>query len=129
MSSRRIRGTTPEIISAARQLRQHLTPAEKTLWQALKNRQLQGLRFRSQHPIASFIVDFYCPQHRFIIELDGGIHNQQVEYDTARTEKLNQLGYRVIRFRNQEVLSHLPLVLLQIVEAIDSEPHPHKVKQ
>jgi very-short-patch-repair endonuclease len=127
MSPRRIRGTTPEIISAARRLRQNLTPAEKILWQALKNRQLQGLRFRSQHPIESFIVDFYCPQHRLIVELDGDIYNQQVEYDAARTEKLNQLGYRVIRFRNQEVLSHLPLVLLQIVEAIDSEPHPHQV--
>ncbi|PSB15485.1 DUF559 domain-containing protein [Phormidesmis priestleyi ULC007] len=72
-NSQRIRGTTPDIISAARQLRQNLTPAEKILWQALKNRQLNGWKFRVQHPIESFIVDFYCPHHRLIIELDSDV--------------------------------------------------------
>jgi very-short-patch-repair endonuclease len=120
MDARRIRGTTPSLVSAARQLRQNLTPAEERLWQALKNRQLRGVKFRVQHPIASFIVDFYCPQHRLIIELDGGIHSQQVEYDAARTEKLHQLGYRVIRFRNQQVMSNLNLVLQQITDAIEN---------
>ncbi|PSB20357.1 endonuclease domain-containing protein [Phormidesmis priestleyi ULC007] len=119
MDSRRIRGTTPNIISAARQLRQNLTPAEERLWQALKNRQLNGWKFRVQHPIESFIVDFYCPQHRLVIELDGTIHDQQVEYDAARTEKLNHLGYRVIRFRNREVISDLRRVLQQITNAIE----------
>jgi very-short-patch-repair endonuclease len=120
MDSQRIRGTTPNIIAAARQLRQNLTPAEQILWQSLKNRQLNGWKFRCQHPIESFIVDFYCPQHRLVIELDGGIHNQQVEYDLARTERLNQLGYRVIRFRNREVMSTLNQVLKQIVTAIET---------
>jgi very-short-patch-repair endonuclease len=120
MKSQRIRGTTPSIIAAARQLRQDPTPAEQQLWQALKNRQLKGWKFRSQHPIQSFIVDFYCPEHRFIIELDGGVHDQQVEYDAARTEKLNQLGYRVIRFQNQDVLSDLMHVLQEIVNAIEA---------
>jgi very-short-patch-repair endonuclease len=119
MASQRIRGTTPDIIAAARRLRQNLTPAEKMLWQALRNRQLNGWKFRCQHPIASFVVDFYCPEHRFVIELDGGVHEQQVEYDAARTEKLNQLGYRVMRFRNSEVTSDLNRVLQEIVNAIE----------
>ena len=118
-NSQRIRGTTPNLIAAARQLRQNLTPAEKMLWEALKNRQLNGLKFRSQHPIASFIVDFYCPHHRLVIELDGAIHDRQREYDAAQTEKLNHLGYRVIRFDNQEVMSDLSSVLQQIVNAIE----------
>ncbi len=120
MDSHRIRGTTPNIIFAARQLRQNLTPAETMLWQALKKRQLNGLKFRCQHPVESFIVNFYCPQHRFVVELDGAIHDRQVEYDAARTERLNQLGYRVIRFRNREVLSNLSGVLQKIVTEIEN---------
>lgn len=119
MNPQRIRGTTPNLIAAARQLRQNLTPAEKMVWDALKSRQLNGLKFRSQHPIESFIVDFYCPQHRFVIELDGAVHDQQGEYDAARTEKLNHLGYRVIRFDNRDVMSDLGRVLQQIVNAIE----------
>ena len=120
MDSRRIRGTTPDIISVARQLRQTPTPAEQVLWQALKNRQLNGLKFRFQHPVESFVVDFYCPQYRLAIEVDGAVHDQQLEYDIARTERLNQLGYRVIRFRNQEVMSDLGSVLQQIVTTTES---------
>ena len=119
MNPQRIRGTTPNLIAAARQLRQNLTPAEKMVWDALKSRQLNGLKFRSQHPIESFVVDFYCPQHRFVIELDGAVHDQQGEYDAARTEKLNHLGYRVIRFDNRDVMSDLSRVLQQIVNAIE----------
>jgi len=117
MKPDRTRGTTPDTIAAARQLRQHLTPAEQTLWQALQNRQLNGLRFRCQHPVGAFIVDFYCPQCRLVVEVDGEIHNQQVEYDTARTIQLNQFGYRVVRFSNQDVLTHLDDVLRQILAA------------
>ncbi|WP_299407498.1 endonuclease domain-containing protein [Acaryochloris sp. IP29b_bin.148] len=113
----RIRGTTPAIIAAARRLRLNLTTAEQKLWKALQKRQLSGLKFRCQHPISSFIVDFYCPQCRLVIELDGDIHNQQVEYDEARTEQLNQLGYRVIRFHNSDVMHHLEHVLQQIRHA------------
>ncbi|WNZ23157.1 endonuclease domain-containing protein [Leptolyngbya sp. NK1-12] len=119
MASQRIRGTTPNLIAAARQLRLNLTPAEKILWEALRRRQLRGWKFRCQHPVASFIVDFYCPQYRLIIELDGAIHDQQIEYDASRTEQLHHLGYRVIRFRNQEVLSDLSGVLQTIVNEIE----------
>ncbi|MBE9179889.1 DUF559 domain-containing protein [Oculatella sp. LEGE 06141] len=124
MKSARIRGTTPDIVAAARRLRQNLTPAEQTLWQALKKRQLGGLRFRCQHPISSFIVDFYCPERRMAIELDGGIHHQQLDYDAARTEQLNQFGFRVLRFRNEEVMTDLDRVLHQILEASGEPQSP-----
>jgi very-short-patch-repair endonuclease len=117
MSLNRIRGTTPELITAARRLRQSLTPAEQTLWQALQNRQLGGLRFRCQHPLSSFIADFYCPACKLIIELDGDIHDSQQAYDAERTQKLNQLGYRVLRFSNEAVLSDLETVLERILAA------------
>jgi very-short-patch-repair endonuclease len=122
MRSKRIRGTAPQIVAAAQQLRQNLTPAEQTLWQALKNRQLNGLKFRCQHPVGSFIVDFYCPQCRLVVELDGEIHQQQLEYDIARTQQLSYFGYRVVRFGNQEVMTDLNHVLKQILEAIHYEP-------
>jgi very-short-patch-repair endonuclease len=112
-----IRGINPEIVAAARRLRQNLTPAEQKLWQALKNRQLNGLKFRCQHPVGLFIVDFYCPQCRLVVELDGEIHDHQVDYDTARTEQLKQFGYQVVRFRNQEVITNLDTVLRQILNA------------
>jgi very-short-patch-repair endonuclease len=111
MPPERIRGTAPDIIAAARRL------------QALNKRQLNGLKFRSQHPVGPFIVDFYCPEHRLVIELDGSIHNQQVEQDTARTAQLNQFGYRVIRFRNETVITNLEQVLHQILEATTNIPH------
>jgi len=117
MKPDRIRGTTSNIVSAAQRLRQNLTPAEQILWQALKNRQLGGLRFRCQHPVGAFIVDFYCPKCRLVIEVDGEIHDQRTEYDTARTIKLNQFGYRVVRFSNQDVMTNLDDVLRQILAA------------
>jgi very-short-patch-repair endonuclease len=114
-TTRRIRGTTPKIEAAARQLRQQLTPAEARLWGAIRNRQLNGLRFRCQHPVGRFIVDFYCPADRLAIEIDGDIHLDRIEYDTARTDRLEDYGYRVIRFKNDEVLTNLDRVLNEIV--------------
>jgi very-short-patch-repair endonuclease len=115
MTPKRMRGTTPEIIAAARRLRQNLTPAEQVLWQALRNRQLRGLRFRCQQAVETFIVNFYCPEHRLVIKVDGEIHDTQQDYDAARTEKLSQQGYRVIRFSNQQVLTDLNGVLETIL--------------
>ena len=103
-TTNRIRGTTPEIDAAARRLRHNLTPAEQLLSSALKGKQLNGLKFRCQHPVGRFIVDFFCPQSKLVIELDGAIHDEQIEYDTARTEQFKTYGYRVLRFRNEEVL-------------------------
>jgi very-short-patch-repair endonuclease len=113
----RIRGSTPEIEQAAKQLRKRSTPAEEMLWQALRNRQLNGLRFRRQHPVGRFILDFYCPSTKLVIELDGAGHTEQQEYDTARTQELEPHGYRVIRFDNQRVMNDLDAVLDEIYQA------------
>lgn len=110
-TTQRIRGTTLEIEAVARRLRQNLTTAEQILWQALRNRQLNGLRFRCQHPVGRFIVDFFCPQCKLVVELDGGVHDEQAEYDTVRTEQLNAYGDRVVRFPNKEVFTNLASVL------------------
>ncbi len=118
----RIRGTTPEIEAAARRLRQNMTPAELKLWDALKNRQLDGLKFRRQHPVGPFILDFWCPARKLVIELDGEVHEKQKDYDEARTRQLEDYGYRVMRFRNEEVLTDLPAVLDRIREVVRSAP-------
>lgn len=76
-NSPRIRGTTRQVEQAARHLRRNLTPAEAYLWNALRCRQLVGLKFRCQHPVGRFIVDFYCPSCKLVIEVDGEIHTQQ----------------------------------------------------
>lgn len=115
--SGRIRGTTPSIEQAARRLRQELTPAEAHLWGALSRRQLTGLKFRCQHPVGQFIVDFYCPTCKLVIEVDGATHVQQQEYDNIRTEKLQAYGYQVLRFTNEEVLNDRPTVLAAIAKA------------
>ncbi len=116
--SNRIRGTTKETEEAARLLRQQLTPAEAKLWEALRGRQLKGLKFRCQHPIGRFIVDFYCPSLKLVIEVDGSIHTQQQDYDQARSDLLENFSYRVLRFTNNEVINDLPKVLNQIIQAV-----------
>ena len=110
----RIRGTTPWIQQAAKRLRQNMTPAEITLWSALKGKKLDGSKFRRQHPVGNFILDFYCPAYKLVIEVDGEIHNYQTERDRARTSKLEDYGHKVIRFSNEQVLNDLPGVLAEI---------------
>jgi very-short-patch-repair endonuclease len=117
----RIRGTNPATEAAAKRLRKSMTPAEQKLWQALRVSKLSGLKFRRQHPVGNFIVDFFCPEHKLVIELDGGVHDQQQNYDIARSEKLHSYGYRVIRFRNEEVLADLEAVLEQILQTVASK--------
>ncbi len=123
--SQRIRGTTKLIEQSARQLRQQLTPAEAHLWRALSRRQLAGLKFRSQHPVGRFIVDFYCPSCKLVIEVDGDVHTQQQAYDQARTEQLQAFGYQVLRFTNKAVLNSLPTVLEEIIKVAEAKSnHP-----
>jgi len=112
----RIRGTTPEIEAKARRLRQNMTTSEKKLWHALSGKNLAGFKFRAQHPVGSFILDFYCPACNLVVELDGEIHEKQVDYDEARTQQLSDYGYSVIRFQNDEVLNGLPSVLEKILK-------------
>jgi len=91
-----------------------MTPAESRLWNALRRKQLDGLRFRRQVAFESYVVDFVCTENRLIIEVDGDIHDQQVDYDAARTEHLEQYGYEVLRFRNDQVMNDLGTVLESI---------------
>jgi very-short-patch-repair endonuclease len=117
-SSARIRGTTTSIDNAAKQLRKTLTPAEQQLWQALRGGKLAGLKFRRQHPVGNFILDFYCAAHKLVVEVDGGIHETQIEYDAARTNELESYGYKIVRFTNEVVLHQLETVLAEILQAV-----------
>jgi very-short-patch-repair endonuclease len=112
--------TTAAMQERAQQLRRRMTGLERKLWQRLRRKQVNGLRFRRQHPIDRFIVDFYCPEHRLVIEIDGAVHTTQVEYDEVRTEWLEARGYRVLRFTNQEVRHRLDNVLEAIRVACES---------
>lgn len=98
-------------------LRKNLTSAEATLWNSLKNKQLQGRKFRRQHSILNYIVDFYCPKEKLIIELDGAVHLEfaQQQYDFERMLKLESKGFVVLRLENKDVFEKLDLVLEEIV--------------
>jgi very-short-patch-repair endonuclease len=122
--SKHRRRITAELQMAAWQLREAMTPAEQVLWEVLRARQLNGLKFRRQHPVGQFILDFYCPLYKLVVELDGGIHETQCEQDAARTEHLEAHGYHVIRFCNEEVLDNLPSVLERIADAVNFSSPP-----
>ena len=98
-----------------------MTPAETKLWDRLQNKELHGLKFRRQHPLDRFILDFYCHAHSLVVEVDGGVHINQRDYDEARTEWLEQRGYRVIRFANEDVMNDVEGVLRRIGEACGVE--------
>ena len=108
-----LRGSRP-VRKRARELRQEQTEPEAVLWEQLRDRRLNGAKFRRQHPIGRFIADLYCPAAKLILEVDGGIHAEQEEYDSARTEWLEAQGYRVLRFTNTEVMEDLSTVLKRI---------------
>src|SRR6185503_21326470 len=100
-----------EMHERAKKLRREMTSAEKILWKELRANKLQGLHFRRQQIIHGYFPDFYCHQHELIVELDGGIHELQKEYDTEREEYLMATGFRIIRFTNEEVNENLKGVL------------------
>jgi very-short-patch-repair endonuclease len=106
----------------ARRLRRDSTDAERALWKHLRSRQLKGAKFRRQVEINGHIVDFLCPAHRLIIEVDGGQHSK--EGDEARTASLENQGFRIIRFWNNDVLTNLEGVWATIAEALNMPPHP-----
>lgn len=104
-----------------RELRQDSTKAEKILWQYLRNKNLDGLKFRRQHPVDKFIADFYCHEKKLVIELDGAIHDEQMsrQYDEDRTYELSGSGIKVIRFRNNEIETDIVEVLRKIKRATE----------
>ena len=116
-----------QLLANARELRKNQTNAEEFLWQILRNRQLNNLKFRRQHPLSTgFILDFYCAEAKLGIELDGGYHNEieQQEYDKARTEIINEYGINIIRFTNEEVLQDIENIVKKILITAAPPPSP-----
>jgi very-short-patch-repair endonuclease len=105
-------------ISLARNLRHNMTQAELRFWQIVRDKRFMGLKFRRQYPVGPYIVDFICLGKNLIIELDGGQHNEQIEYDAQRTVYLQKLGFRVLRFWNNEFFLQTEDVLEQIYLAV-----------
>ena len=112
-----------ELREVAREQRAHPTPAEQRLWRALRGRML-GARFRRQHAIGPFVVDFYCAERRLVIEVDGPVHERQVEQDAERQAHLEATGLKVLRFRNEEILSDTERVLQTIAANLTPNPSP-----
>ena len=102
------------------ELRKESTPAEAKLWSRIRNDQL-GVTFRRQHAIGNYISDFCSPKAKLIIELDGSQHLEQEEYDNERTKYLESLGYKVIRFWNNDVTNNIDGVILVIIHAMKDE--------
>jgi very-short-patch-repair endonuclease len=125
---------TRHMIERARKLRKETTPAERLLWNVLRNSSFAGLKFRRQHPVGFYVADFCCQQKKLIIELDGDSHDFSEQKDRTRTEALNREGYQVIRFSNTDVLDNLEGVLMMIARTLDidwktvfgnsNSPHP-----
>ncbi len=115
----RIRSINPH----ARRLRTEMTDAERALWFALRGGRLQGFKFKRQWTIGPYVVDFCCSEARLIVEVDGGQHNAEV--DGVRTAWLEDNGYRVLRFWNNDVLTNIDGVLSTIVAALAPYPHPN----
>ncbi|RPJ18420.1 MAG: endonuclease domain-containing protein [Chloroflexi bacterium] len=113
---------TPKAYERARALRKALTPAERKLWARLRNRQLNGVRFRRQHAIGEYIPDFVAIKPKLIVELDGSQHLEQTEYDEERTQHFELQGYRVIRFWNNDVEKKMESVILAIIHALTPTP-------
>ena len=107
-----------------RELRKRSTDAEQMLWGALRNRRFLGLKFRRQHSIGPYIVDFACTEKKLAIELDGGYHEYVEQADEQRQQFLEEAGYRVLRFRNDEVMSDVEAVLLAIRRLAGIVPSP-----
>jgi very-short-patch-repair endonuclease len=101
----------------ARRLRREMTGAERALWDRVRRSQLAGLHFRRQQIIDGFVADFYCHAAGLVVEVDGGVHVGQTDYDAERTEALERMGLRVVRFGNERVLGDVEGVLREILEA------------
>ena len=111
------KGAPPKHFERARALKGEMTKAEQLLWNELRGRKLSNLKFRRQHPFEYFILDFYCAELKLAIEVDGAVHDmiEQKEYDGQRTVRLNELGVRILRFRNEHVENDLKSILAQIL--------------
>jgi type I restriction enzyme, R subunit len=113
---------TTTLLERVRELRKNQTSAEVVFWELVRSKRFLGLKFRRQHQIGYYITDFYCHEHRLIIELDGGIHNtpKQQEHDRKRTLYLESVGNTVLRFPNRSIFKEPEMVLESIANYIDS---------
>jgi very-short-patch-repair endonuclease len=109
---------TKEKLQRAKELRHDMTPAEKILWNELRANKL-GVHFRRQQVIAGFIVDFYCHKAALVIEVDGDIHGLQQDEDASREKALREMGLRIVRFKNDEILHNLFVVVRKIREQLN----------
>jgi very-short-patch-repair endonuclease len=109
---------TTEQRQFARQLRRHSTKPEDVLWSLLRNRQLDGLKFRRQVPLLGYTVDFICIDRKLIVEIDGRQHRWEADYDAARTEEIERYGFKIIRFDNVQVMGDRDGVIAVIRKAI-----------
>ena len=115
-------------IGLARRLRRDATEAEKRLWTALRNRDHAKYKFRRQHTLGPYVVDFVCLVKKLVIEIDGGQHADRAEYDAGRTAALEAKGFRVIRFWNNDVVDNFEGVV-QTIERELKHPHPNPLPQ
>ncbi|MCH8817433.1 MAG: endonuclease domain-containing protein [Chloroflexi bacterium] len=116
------------MVNRARALRRQSTDAEEWLWSVLRGRRLEGAKFRRQHPMGPYIVDFFCPDVRLIIELDGSGHHVRAESDAQRTSFLQRTGNRVLRIWNNDVTENPEGVIECILDALRT-PHPNPLPQ
>jgi very-short-patch-repair endonuclease len=109
--------------SRRKELRNNSTPAEKLLWSILQHSNLGGYKFRRQHSVGAYILDFYCPSEKLAVELDGNSHftDEAIDYDLERTAYLNALNIKVLRFLNTDVYDNLNVVCERILEEINGE--------
>ncbi|MGB3641223.1 MAG: endonuclease domain-containing protein [Rivularia sp. (in: cyanobacteria)] len=107
-------------LQRAKELRRNMTPEEKIIWQHLRANRLQGYHFRRQQIIDGFPIDFYCHATALVIEIDGKIHENQIEYDTERDKVLSARGLRLLRIKNEEVRDNIDRVLNRILQACET---------
>ena len=115
----RLYAHNPRLLRNARQLRSRMTDAEQCLWQHLRDRRLNGYKFRRQQPIGNYIADFVCIRPKLIVEADGSQHDEQRAYDETRSENLRALGFHILRFWNHDILQQTEAVLTVILNTLE----------
>jgi very-short-patch-repair endonuclease len=115
----------PDKLSFAKRLRREMTPAERILWKALRRNAVDGFHFRRQQVIEGYVVDFYCDAAKLAIELDGGVHEEQWQYDESRDKAISSRGVRVLRISNETMLdSEAAIALIREMLRSAGKPNP-----
>jgi len=118
-----MRATNPQ----AARLRRNMTDAEKRIWYHVRDRRLGGFKFKRQWSLGPYVADFCCIERRLVVEIDGGQHSP--EKDARRTAELSAMGYRVVRYWNNDVLGNLDGVLMSLLAELQTHPHPGPLPQ